>query len=162
MAIPTKDALLVPFSTNFDTRINQSPAVFGLTTPQADNYSGLNTQYVAAYQAVMDAKAAGVKKRGHHSFFASLCYTLGDTRTSFGPDAIERVVVGRLVEDRLPGVAAVHRVVGATRNDPTGRAGHGRDLDRGTSAASRELSDGPLFFSPLGLRSLGVFIIKPL
>src|ERR671913_1758924 len=51
MAIPKKDAELVAWSTNFETRITASPTAFGLTAPLATAYSALHDAFVAAYDA---------------------------------------------------------------------------------------------------------------
>ena len=51
MAIPRKDAELVAWSTNFDTRITATPTAFGLTAPLATAYATLHDAYVAAYTA---------------------------------------------------------------------------------------------------------------
>ena len=59
LAIPLKDSLLVPWSANFDTRANATPLVFGLTAAQANDYTTLHTPYVAAYNAMMEARADG-------------------------------------------------------------------------------------------------------
>lgn len=59
--IPLKDALLVPFSTNFDTRIVASPSTFLLSAPQAAAYTPLHDAYVAAYNAMMNARADGTR-----------------------------------------------------------------------------------------------------
>ena len=59
MAIPTKDSLLVPYSTNWDTRINEDATLFGLTPAQGTTYTAVHTPYLAAYNAVMQARADG-------------------------------------------------------------------------------------------------------
>lgn len=61
MAIPKKDALLVEFSTNFNNRIVASPSTFSLTAAQAAAYTALHNPYVAGYQALMEARAAGTQ-----------------------------------------------------------------------------------------------------
>ena len=61
MSIPLKDALLVPFSTNFNDRIVASPATFSLSAPQAAAYTALHTPYVTAYNAMMNARANGTR-----------------------------------------------------------------------------------------------------
>jgi len=59
MAIPTKDSLLVPFSTNVNTRINASPGTWNLSAPEAAAYTAVHDPYVASYEALVDARAAG-------------------------------------------------------------------------------------------------------
>lgn len=61
MSIPLKDSLLVPFSTNFNDRIVASPATFSLSAAQASAYTALHTPYVAAYNAMMAARADGTR-----------------------------------------------------------------------------------------------------
>ena len=61
MSIPLKDSLLVPWSNNFDTRITASPITFGLTAAQASAYDALHDPFVAAYNAMMDARANGTR-----------------------------------------------------------------------------------------------------
>jgi hypothetical protein len=52
MAVPTLDSKLVPFSTNFNSRVSATPTVFDLTTAEASEYSALHEPYVAACEAV--------------------------------------------------------------------------------------------------------------
>ena len=61
MAIPTKDSLLVPFSTNFNTRINATPVVYGTTAPAALAYTALHDPFVAAYNALIAAREAHIR-----------------------------------------------------------------------------------------------------
>ncbi len=61
MAIPRKDALLVPYTTNFNTRITNSAATYQITEAQVAAYTPLSENYVAAQQAVLDARAAGTR-----------------------------------------------------------------------------------------------------
>ncbi len=61
MSIPLKDSLLVPFSTNFNARIVASPGTFLLTAPQAAAYTALHDPFVAAYNAMMTARADGTR-----------------------------------------------------------------------------------------------------
>lgn len=63
MSIPLKDALLVPYSTNFDARINATPAAFSLSAPQAAAYTPLHDAYVTAYEAMMSARADGTRSK---------------------------------------------------------------------------------------------------
>lgn len=63
MSIPLKDALLVPWSTNFDTRITTSPATFGLTPGQASLYSELHGSFIDAYNAMTSARESGTRSR---------------------------------------------------------------------------------------------------
>ena len=48
MAIPLKDALPVPFSTNWNTRLNADFAAFQITQQDAQAYTALHDPYVAA------------------------------------------------------------------------------------------------------------------
>jgi hypothetical protein len=61
MAIPRKDTELVPYSTNFDTRITAAPADYGLTAAQATQYGTLHDAYLAAYNAMAAAREAGTR-----------------------------------------------------------------------------------------------------
>ena len=61
--IPLKDSLLVPFSTNFNDRIVATPLVFQLSVPQAAAYTALHDPYVAAYNAMMAARADGTRSQ---------------------------------------------------------------------------------------------------
>ena len=49
--LPDREAELVTWSTNFDTRITATPTTFGLTAAQATAYSTLHDAFVAAYNA---------------------------------------------------------------------------------------------------------------
>src|SRR2546425_12605325 len=59
--IPLKDSLLVPYSTNFNDRIVAAPATFSLSSAQAALYTAFHTPYVAAYNAMMAARADGTR-----------------------------------------------------------------------------------------------------
>jgi hypothetical protein len=61
MSVPLKDSLLVPWSTNFDTRITATPTTFGLTAAQATAYTALHDPFVAGYNAMMAARADGTR-----------------------------------------------------------------------------------------------------
>lgn len=63
MSIPTVDTKLATFSANFDARITAAPATFALTAAQATAYSDLHKPYLAAQQAVADARAAGNRSK---------------------------------------------------------------------------------------------------
>jgi hypothetical protein len=52
MAIPTKDTLLVPYSTNWNTRITATPSAFNLLPAQATAYTALHDPYLAAFAAM--------------------------------------------------------------------------------------------------------------
>jgi hypothetical protein len=49
--LPTREAELVTWSQNFDTRITATPVAFGLTAAQATTYGGLHDAFVTAYNA---------------------------------------------------------------------------------------------------------------
>lgn len=51
MAVPTKDSLLLNWSTNFNTRCVAAPITFGLTATQMTAYTPLHTAFVTAYNA---------------------------------------------------------------------------------------------------------------
>jgi hypothetical protein len=48
LALPKLDSLLVPFSTNWNTRTVASPATFGLLAPRVAAYTALHTPYITA------------------------------------------------------------------------------------------------------------------
>lgn len=60
MAFPTKDSLLVPYSTNFDAVLTANFATYGFTLEQAQAYTAVHTPYVAAVEALNEARASGV------------------------------------------------------------------------------------------------------
>jgi len=60
MAVPTQDALLAEWSTNFDTRGTSAPADFGLSALQMTQYTSLHDTFISAYNA---AKADGAKSK---------------------------------------------------------------------------------------------------
>jgi hypothetical protein len=61
MAVPTKDSLLAGYSTNFDVRVNATPATYGFTAAQATAYSAVHDPFIAALNAVIAADAAGTR-----------------------------------------------------------------------------------------------------
>lgn len=63
MAIPTKDSLLVAWSSNFDTKVTANPATYTLSAGQATSFHTVNTAFVSAYNAVATAKAAGQRSK---------------------------------------------------------------------------------------------------
>lgn len=52
--MPTTDAGLLAWSTNFRTRISADPAVYGLTAEAASAYEATQAAYAAAYQLAVD------------------------------------------------------------------------------------------------------------
>jgi hypothetical protein len=60
MAVPTDDLRLVPYSTNFNTRIVADPLDFSLSASQATAYTALHTPYIAAMAAIA---SPGAKSR---------------------------------------------------------------------------------------------------
>ena len=68
MAIPTKDASLVDWSTNANARLTASPVTYGTTAAVATQYDTLHDAFIAAYNAVAAAREAGTRSR-------SLCST---------------------------------------------------------------------------------------
>lgn len=63
MAIPTKDSLLADWSTNANTRLSAAPATYGTTAAVATQYDTLHDAFVAAYDNVVAARAAGTRSR---------------------------------------------------------------------------------------------------
>jgi hypothetical protein len=49
--LPVREAELVTWSTNFNTKINATPTAYGLTAPQGTAYTTLHTAFVNAYNA---------------------------------------------------------------------------------------------------------------
>jgi len=63
MAIPTKDTLLVAWSSNADARLTASPSTYGITAPIALQYNGLHVLFIAAYDALSTAVESGVRSK---------------------------------------------------------------------------------------------------
>jgi hypothetical protein len=61
MAIPTKDSALVEWSTNANTRLTASPATYGTTAAVATQYASLHDAFILALNAVVAARAAGLR-----------------------------------------------------------------------------------------------------
>ena len=61
MAVPTKDTLFVPYSTNVNDRLSTSPGTFNVSTQLAGSYKDLHQPYVDGVKAVADARAAGMR-----------------------------------------------------------------------------------------------------
>ncbi len=59
MAFPTKDNELLPYSTNFNTRLTASPTTYELVALQAAAYNALHVSYADAQAAVMAARESG-------------------------------------------------------------------------------------------------------
>lgn len=59
--LPSRDALLLDWSNNFNSKINASATTYGLTTAQATFYGTLNTSWSAAYTT---ATAPSTRTRG--------------------------------------------------------------------------------------------------
>src|SRR5688572_9559284 len=60
MAVPTVDAPLAQYSTNFQALGTATPAAFGLSAAQMTQYTTLHNSYISAYDA---AKAEGAKSK---------------------------------------------------------------------------------------------------
>lgn len=52
--LPAREAELVTWSINFDTKITAAPTNYGLTVVLADNYNGLHEAFIAAYNMAND------------------------------------------------------------------------------------------------------------
>jgi len=63
MAVPLKDSLLVPFSTNFSTRLTATPVPFGFSAAQASTLATLVGAYSDAYAAMTEARSAGNRSK---------------------------------------------------------------------------------------------------
>lgn len=81
MAIPTQDSQLVPFSTNFNTRLVASGvSIYKITAGQVTGYTGVHTAYLAAYNAMILARESGVRSE-------SLTATKDDAKKALLDDA---------------------------------------------------------------------------
>ena len=60
---PVKDAELVPYTTNWKTRIVASPATWNFSVSEADAYADLSDAYIAANAAYTDSVAAGTRSK---------------------------------------------------------------------------------------------------
>lgn len=63
MAIPTKDTLLVDWSTNANTRLTSAPATYGTTAAIATQYDSLHDAYILAYNNMIAARASGTRSQ---------------------------------------------------------------------------------------------------
>ena len=61
MAIPTKDAELAPYATNWNTRIASGFATFALTSVQAAAFTAVYTPWNAAWNALVASRESGVR-----------------------------------------------------------------------------------------------------
>jgi hypothetical protein len=61
MAIPMKDALLVPWASNFATRISAEGNPYGISTGQQTEMTARTAAFTDAYNALMDARADGTR-----------------------------------------------------------------------------------------------------
>jgi hypothetical protein len=61
MAIPTKDAQLVPWANNFSTRIGASGNPYSIPAAQATEMMARTTAFITSYNSLMDARADGTK-----------------------------------------------------------------------------------------------------
>jgi hypothetical protein len=61
MAIPTNDVAFVDWSTNANTRLTASPTTYGTTAAVATQYDTVHDAFVAAYNNLVAARAAGTR-----------------------------------------------------------------------------------------------------
>jgi hypothetical protein len=61
VAIPTKDILLIDWSTNANTRLTASPVTYGTTAAVATAYAAVHTPFVTAYDNLIAARSAGTR-----------------------------------------------------------------------------------------------------
>ncbi len=107
MAVPTTDATLAEFSTNFETRGTAAPLTFPLTAAQTLEYTTLHDLFISAYNA---AKASGAKSK-------ALCQAKDDAKLALIAYARElygiiqaaptvtnenKVLIGVVVRDNEP------------------------------------------------------------
>src|SRR5688572_10494619 len=63
MAIPTKDTLLVDWSTNANSRLTSAPATYGTTAAIATQYDALHDAFILAYNNMAAARASGTRSQ---------------------------------------------------------------------------------------------------
>lgn len=61
MAIPTKDSLLVDWSTNANTRLTASPVTYGTTAAVATQYSAVHDAFITAMDNLIAARESGTQ-----------------------------------------------------------------------------------------------------
>ena len=61
MAFPSKDALLVPYSTNFNEILKSAPATYGVTEPQVTAFAAVQASYLSAVSTLDTARAGGTR-----------------------------------------------------------------------------------------------------
>jgi len=70
MSIPRKDSALVDWSTNADARLNADAAAYGTTEAVASAYRVVHNAFVAAYNNLVAARAAGIRSEALTSLMA--------------------------------------------------------------------------------------------
>ena len=63
MAIPTKDVLLVDWSSNTNSRLTSAPATYGTTAAIATQYDTLHDAFILAYNNMVAARASGTRSQ---------------------------------------------------------------------------------------------------
>lgn len=105
--LPTREAELVTWSNNFNTRIGATPTTFGLTAAQATTYNGLNDAFVAAYDAATNdgtnSKSAIVTKNDAKALLIANARVLAGIIQKFpGTTNTMRSELGLTVKDVEP------------------------------------------------------------
>jgi hypothetical protein len=107
MAVPTLDAPLAQWSTNFNTRADASGATWNLSAGQVTEYTGLHTAFISAYDV---SKADGARSRAlvqakNDSKAALLVYArelYGLIQASLTISNDDKVLIGVKVRDNEP------------------------------------------------------------
>ena len=63
MAMPIRDSLLIPWGSNFDTKVTASPVTYSLTAAQALAFHTAYAAFVVAANAVATAREAGTRSK---------------------------------------------------------------------------------------------------
>jgi hypothetical protein len=105
--LPKREAELVTWSTNFDTRITATPTTFGLTAAQATAYGTLHDAFVTAYNAATNAgtnsaSAIVTKNTAKAALIASARQLAGIIQKFPGTTNTMRSELGLTVKDAEP------------------------------------------------------------
>jgi hypothetical protein len=161
MAFPTKDASLVDYSTNFNTRIVASPTTFSLTAGQAAAYTPLHSAFLASYNAMVAARESGTQSQSLTASkdadkvallrYGRELYAL--VQASLTVSDADKILLGVTVKDNQPTpIPAPSSAPGMTVVSVDGRLVSLRlfDLDNPTSRAIPPGVDGALVMSFVG------------
>jgi hypothetical protein len=126
MAIPRKDSLLVPWSTNWNTRTVAAPADFALTAAQCTAYTALHTPYIAAVAAIASPGAkskalVAVKDAAKNALLAYARGLYAFVQNSNGVTVANKELLGITIRSMpqpipAPGVSPALDILTVTRN----------------------------------------------